>query len=130
MVLAPGSYWQVWDTGACVSEEMCYVEGASLTREADCLAYNYKCIARVLTAEIRTTLSWQHHVASVHELQAARPQQQRPVLLADLVPSLGGYQLPPVLESPWHKGDGPGGLQQLVERAIVLRDMAPNFEIW
>ncbi len=130
MVLAPGSYWQVWDTGACVSEKMCYADGASLTRAADCLACNDECRARALTAEIRTTLSWQHHAAFVHGLQAARPQQQQPVLLADVVPSLGGYRLPPVLESPWHKGDGPGGLQQLVDGAIVLRDMAPNFEIW
>jgi hypothetical protein len=29
-VLAPGSYWQGWDSGASVSEDMCYADGASM----------------------------------------------------------------------------------------------------
>jgi hypothetical protein len=35
VLLAPGAYFQVFDTGACVSESMCWGNGASALRAAD-----------------------------------------------------------------------------------------------
>ncbi len=126
MVLAPGSYWQGWDSGASVSEDMCYADGASMARAADAMACNNKCRAGALTAEMRSTLSWRRSPASAAGLTATLQHPR----LGNVMPRLGGCRLPPVHEHPWHKGDTPGGLQMLVDGALVLQELAPRFEIW
>ncbi len=59
LLLAPGCYYGVFDSGACVSKAMCWADGASAASAADHEPCNVLCRPRSLAEHPLAPLQWQ-----------------------------------------------------------------------
>jgi hypothetical protein len=112
LLLAPGCYYRAFDTGACISEAMCWADAAGALRAADHEPCSVLCRQLSHTALLPRPLEWQVAAA-----------EQTPAVSVHRIDSR--YQLAP---GPlWRLGDGIGGVVQLVEGARQLLHAGPNY---
>jgi hypothetical protein len=112
LLLTPGCYYAVFDSGACVSEAMCWADATSTVRATDHEPCSVVCRQLSHTALLPRLLEWQAAVA-----------EQTPVASAHRIDS--HYQSAP---GPlWRPGYGIGGVVQLVEGARQLLRAGPNY---
>jgi hypothetical protein len=117
MVLAPGCLYQVFDTGACASEEVCYSDAAGAMRATSSLPCNEKCGALLDSNDKPITLSWAETEVDKEQpgddcnyVDFTLPQPGEPFDLRDDIKD----SLSRTIE-----GDHVGGILQLVDGAHI-----------
>ncbi len=112
LLLALGCYYQAFDTGACVSEAMCWADAAGAVRAADHEPCSVLCRQLSHTALLLRPLEWQAAAAELTLAASAHRIDSR-------------YQ--PAPGPLWRPGDGIGGVVQLVEGARQLLLAGSNY---
>jgi hypothetical protein len=119
LLLAPGCYYGVFDSGACVSEAICWADGAGAARAADHEPCNVLCWPRSLAEHPLALLQWQV-AANQPSAVASVPWQLW------TTPTRLDRRYQPALGRLWRLGDGIGGVVQLVDGGRALVSASPH----
>ncbi len=119
LLLAPGCYYAVFDSGACVSQAMYWADSAGAVRAADHKPCKVLCRPRSLADHLLAPLQWQ--AAANQPLTVASVPWQ-----LSATPTRLDRRYQPALGQLWRLGDGIGGVVQLVDGAQALVSTGPH----
>jgi hypothetical protein len=119
LLLAPGCYYAIFDSGACVSEAMCWADGAGAARTANHEPCNVLCRPRSLAEHSLAPLQWQA-AANLPLTVALVPWQ------LSATPTCLDRRYQPALGRLWRLGDAVGGVVQLVDGARAVVSVGPH----